>query len=56
MLLMFARCVVVSSLSKHFPALLERSAGRQTMTADQLSHHSLRVLVPLCGKTVDMMW
>ena len=26
------------------------------MTADQLGPNSLRLLVPLCGKTVDMMW
>ena len=50
-------CVALSSLSKHFPALLERCAGaKQKATANQLQHDSIRVLVPLCGKTVDLMW
>ena len=50
-------CAALSSLSKHFPALLERCAGaNQKATDNQPQHGSIRVLVPLCGKTVDLMW
>ena len=34
-------------LRNHFPALLERLGGRD---------RALRILVPFCGKTVDILW
>ena len=44
-------------LKKHFHALLERTVcGEDKTKGDQHSPSSIRILVPLCGKTVDMMW
>ena len=34
-------------LRNHFPALLERLGGRD---------RALTILVPFCGKTVDILW